>query len=56
MSAILFKFTITNGRESSVRKIIAHSTFEATCTGIRTSSFIAGPVKIVCKPAERIRA
>jgi hypothetical protein len=53
MSVATFQFVLISGGKRTVRKIVAHSTFEATCTGIRTCQLSQGPVKITCKPIER---
>lgn len=43
---------ISNGKRTT-RKIIAHDTFQATCIGIRMSSFSGEQVRITCKPVRK---
>lgn len=50
MSAQTFQFVVTDGKKRQERKIVAHSTREAACTGIRTCEPMNGPIKISCKP------
>jgi len=45
-----YQFQIIQGRKRTTLRIIARSTFEATCTGLDMVQISAAPVRITCKP------
>jgi hypothetical protein len=45
--------TLIQGSTRTVRKVIAHSSMQATLIGIRMMPETHSPVSIFCKPAER---
>jgi 16S rRNA U516 pseudouridylate synthase RsuA-like enzyme len=53
MKAALYDFTLIQGKRRHVRRILAFSTFEATCTGLNMVRIAAAPVRIICKPLGR---
>lgn len=51
-----YQFQLIQGSTRTTLRIIAHSTFEATCTGLDMVKLGSAPVRITCKPMGRIAA
>lgn len=56
MKASVYEFTVIQGKQRHVRRVVACSTFEATCTGLNMVRLKAAPIRITCKPVERFSA
>lgn len=49
-----YNFTLICAGKRTTRKIIAHSTMQASCIGIRMSPSTDEPVRIICKPVKML--
>ena len=45
-----YRITLIQGTDRTVRKIIAHSSMQATLIGIRMLPKLDAPISIFCKP------
>lgn len=50
---MIYNFTMICAGKRTTRKIIAHSTMQASCIGIRMSEASDEPVRIICRPARK---